>query len=290
MKMLCYCLLINAQQGIMQTLRQKAHVSLEEFREGKQSPLTSMLPYKPFEVAPEVDEGDELSKLGGKTRLISQKDSKTPSPLLTRSPNTQNPIVPLPLPDGSSSIHPSVLDYLSTFPLHAQGGKHDGQYQDRDMFSIPSSGLYRFEDEQGFPSHQLPTPTSASATNVNNALVLPSPHAHQQPGQPPQGASGNQAAYFPQYFPVFDYGSSSAYAAGPPMHASTSATPTGVAPSALGGMGYDQDHPMSYDGSSLHGRVNGLNGYAQKDPRDITPETSMHTTWMDLVSQMSGIN
>ena len=286
----------------MQTLRQKAHVSLQEFREGKQSPLTSMLPYKPLEGTPEADEVDELSKLGGKTRLISQKDSKAGSPLLmTRSPNTQNQIVPLPLqPDSSTTIHPSVFDYLSTFPAPSQGSRHDGQYQDREMFAVPSDGLYRFEDDQqSFSSQQLPTPTSASSTNANS-LVLPSPHpqphAHQASQHQSHHGGGSGQPYFPQYFPVFDYGSSSAYASGPSIHASTptSAAPLSAHPGGMSSMSYDHDHQMSYDGSAMHARANGIgssmNGYV-RDPREITPpEASMHNTWMDLVTQMSGMN
>lgn len=277
----------------MQTLRSKAHLSLQEYRDGKQSPLTSMLPYKPFEGTPEADDGDELSKLGGKTRLISQKENKPPSPLMTRSPNTHNPIVPLPLqPDGSSSIHPSVLDYLSTFPVPGQGGRSDAHYQNRDVFAVPQSGLYRFEDDQTFSS-QLPTPTSA--TNPNNSLLLPSPHSHShihphQNQNHPSSSShgGNSQPYFPQYFPVFDYGASSAYGSSsmhPPNQSSVGSSSAGMS-----SLSYDQDHTMSYDGSVMPGQVNGMNGYAQKDPREISPDTSMHSTWMDLVTQMSGIN
>lgn len=75
--------------------------------------------------------------------------------------------------------------------------------------------------------------------------------------------------------------------------------------------GYEHDQSMGYGGHEqtspgaggidmgmiegggmgMNG-VSGLNGYGQgrtRDSVDLSPETSMHTTWMDLVSQMSGM-
>ncbi|EJD07479.1 uncharacterized protein FOMMEDRAFT_115738 [Fomitiporia mediterranea MF3/22] len=313
----------NKVLGIMQTLRQKAHTSLQEFREGKMSPVSANLSYKMFhEGTPELDEDDELSKLGGKTRLISQKEqSKSPSPLapspllVTRSPNTHNPVVPLPLPDASSGVHPNVVEYLSTFhfPAGAQQGRHLAPmaHEQRSLFTNQQGpGMYRssFESDGAGASAMhfnssvdlqspLPTPTSASSSQTSHQFVLPNPQAQGHTTSTTATTSGNQQNYFPQYFPVFDYGtaasgSGSGYA---PMQLTTTNTAA-----------FEQDHPMAYDsvsaasqngGISLNGgALNGINGIdARSYPsanghqgrRDITPEASMHTAWMDFVNQMS---
>ncbi|KAH8116341.1 fungal-specific transcription factor domain-containing protein [Phellopilus nigrolimitatus] len=301
--------------NIMQNLHQKAHISLQEFREGKQSPVSSNMSFRPFlEGSPEVEEDDELSKLGGKTRLISQKDpTKSPSPsLVTRSPNTQNPIVPLPLPNASDGVHPSVVEYLSSFnfptsasrmqpsaptqppppppsmypvqsPSVFTAGRNAGTYEGVDgagaMHFHPNSELHAREAIQ--------SPTSASSTSGGaHTLVLPSQHhaspvlAHGHGG----AATGSHQQYFPQYFPVFDYGTAGSEAYSPMQLAGPSA-------------GYEQDHAMGYDGvvtpNGVNSGINGINGRAyagangHQGRRDITPEASMHTAWMDFVTQMS---
>ncbi|KAI5122508.1 hypothetical protein M0805_001416 [Coniferiporia weirii] len=273
--------------GIMQNLQQKAQLSLREFREGKQSPLQSNLPYKPFmEGTPDTDEDDELSKLGGKTRLITQKDlTKSPSPILTtRSPNTHNPIVPLPLPDASAGVHPSVVEYLSSFNFPA-GGRQGAQHMqgDQAMYAAGPSGYATPVRSSGaihyHPGVQaadaLPTPTSP-----NHTLVLPSPH-QVSPAHAPAASDGQQA-YFPQYFPVFDYGTSGGTPGYPPMQLSGP------------GAAYEQDHTMSYEAVSPHSAGGaGINGRVYADAnghherRDITPEANMHSAWMDFVTQMS---
>lgn len=284
----------------MQNLQQKAHTSLQEFREGRMSPVTANISYKLFhEGTPEVEDDDELSKLGGKTRLISQKEhSKSPSPqVATRSPNTHNPIVPLPMPDATADVHPSVVEYLSSFnyPAGGQQGRHVGQMQEQPIYGPQTAGLYRFEDDRGSASavhyHELPsplpTPTSASSSS-SHGLVLPT----QQQAQP-QGHPSEQQPYFPQYFPVFDY--------------NTAQVGTGYAPMQVtgGSADFEQDHHMSYEtlppqssaivslnGSGMNGMNTidtrsyaGANGHQAR--RDITPDANMHTAWMDFVSQMS---
>ena len=163
-------------QDIMLTLQKKAHISLNEFRKGKISPITRQLsshsePGSPFE------ENDELSTLGGRTRLVAKKDSLSPqsSPaVIDRSPTSSNPIVPLPLASGSNHVHPTVVDYLKTFG-HANGSHTNGPtYTDASAFNTPIREHY-----------------DASGYNDCPAQIQP---MELVPGQ------------FPNYFPVYDYG------------------------------------------------------------------------------------
>ena len=294
----------------MQNLRQKAHISLREFREGRLSPVAGNISYKMFhEGSPELEEDDELSKLGGKTRLISQKEqSKSPSPLLvTRSPNTHNPVVPLPLAEGSTEVHPSVFEYLSSF------GRPGQAQQDPRVFGTQQGpGMYRSYENEGANASAmhfnpnvelqspgvLPTPTSASSSTSQN-LVLPSPHGQGHGASSNAGGSGasgqqqqQQQNYFPQYFPVFDYGT----AAG-----SSSNGYTQMQLAAANTAGFEQDHsmvpyedvPATNGGVGISGAsgMNGMNGidtrsYANANGMQ-TSEASMHTTWLDFVRQMS---
>ncbi|KAG8220860.1 hypothetical protein J3R82DRAFT_2355 [Butyriboletus roseoflavus] len=160
---------------IMITLQKKAHISLNEFRKGKISPLARQLsshsePGSPFE------ENDELSTLGGRTRLVAKKDSLSPqsSPtVIDRSPTSSNPVVPLPLASGSNQVHPNVVDYLKTFG-HAAGTHTNGAtYTDASAFNTPIREQY---EPSGYND----------ATQIQPMELVP--------GQ------------YPNYFPVYDYG------------------------------------------------------------------------------------
>ncbi|KIJ61993.1 hypothetical protein HYDPIDRAFT_115133 [Hydnomerulius pinastri MD-312] len=166
---------------IMITLQKKAHLSLNEFRKGKVSPLTRQIssqsePGSPFE------EDDELSTLGGKTRLVAKKDSLSPtsSPqVMDRSPTSLNPVVPLPLTSGSNQVHPSVVDYLRTFG-HTPVPRPSGPtYTDASAFSM-----------------------SPIREHGNHYDSFASPQESQSQVQPMELVPGQ----FPSYFPVYDYG------------------------------------------------------------------------------------
>lgn len=157
-------------------LQKKAHISLNEFRRGKISPLSRQLsnhsePESPFE------EDDELSTLGGKTRLVSKKDSLSPqsSPaVVDRSPTSSNPVVPLPLASGSNHVHPNVVDYLKTFGHTATPHTNMPTYTEASAFNTPIRERYETSGYNDSPVQIQPM-----------ELV---------PGQ------------FPNYFPVYDYG------------------------------------------------------------------------------------
>lgn len=160
----------------MITLQKKAHISLNEFRRGKVSPLSRQLSNHSEPVSP-FEEDDELSTLGGKTRLVAKKDSFSPqsSPaVIDRSPTSSNPVVPLPLTTGSNQVHPTVVDYLKTFGHTAGSHTNVPTYGEASAFSAPIREHYETSGYNDSPVQTQPM-----------ELV---------PGQ------------FPNYFPVYDYG------------------------------------------------------------------------------------
>lgn len=111
--------IIYVSQRIMLHLQQKAHYALDEFRRGN-APNISRYPGSD-PVTPDTD-NDELAILGGKTRLVGKVEPTSPQ-LLERSPNSHNPIVPLPLsPAMQTNMDPSVVEYLQSFG--PAGGGH----------------------------------------------------------------------------------------------------------------------------------------------------------------------
>ncbi|KAF8141711.1 fungal-specific transcription factor domain-containing protein [Boletus edulis] len=160
---------------VMITLQKKAHLSLNEFRRGKISPLSRQLsnhsePGSPFE------EDDELSTLGGKTRLVAKKDSLSPqsSPaVIDRSPTSLNPVVPLPLATGANQVHPTVVDYLKTFGHSAGSHTNVPSYAEASAYSTP------------IREHYEPCGYNDSPAQIQPMELVP--------GQ------------FPNYFPVYDY-------------------------------------------------------------------------------------
>lgn len=155
----------------MITLQKKAHISLNEFRRGKISPLSRQLSNHSEPVSP-FEEDDELSTLGGRTRLVAGKCSMSPqsSPaVIDRSPTSSNPIVPLPLSTGSNQVHPTVVDYLKTFGHTAGSHTNVPTYAEGSTFSAPIREHYETPGYNDQPMELVP-------------------------GQ------------FPNYFPVYDYG------------------------------------------------------------------------------------
>lgn len=160
----------------MIALQKKAHISLNEFRRGKISPLSRQLSNHSEPGSP-YDEDDELTTLGGTTRLVAKKDSMSPlsSPaVVNRSPTSSNPVVPLPLGTGSNHVHPTVVDYLKTFG-HATGSHtNTPTYADAPAFNTPVREHFE-------------------TSGYNDSQVQMQP-MELVPGQ------------FPNYFPVYDYG------------------------------------------------------------------------------------
>lgn len=208
-------------------LQEKAHFSLEEFRRGKGSPMSR---YGPTNVpASPEDDDDELSMLGGKTRLVSKKEPGSPT-IIDRSPTSHNPIVPLPLsPTMQNQVHPSVLEYLQSFNnsghsqhvQHTQTSSHTNGFSN-DLGSGANHESYSDVDISPVSMYGMSTlPAQSYQETSSSYLPQQSMQGMMQSTQPmtshrqaPQMSSRNDAT-FPQYFPVYDYGgSSSSYANG----------------------------------------------------------------------------
>ncbi|KAF8885022.1 fungal-specific transcription factor domain-containing protein [Infundibulicybe gibba] len=180
--------------GIMLHLQEKAHYSLDEFRNGKGSPLSRYA--SSSEPPTPVDDNDELSVLGGKTRLVAKKEPSSPTLL------------------DQQQVHPSVIDYLQSFqPQPQQHSASSGHsFTDADISPASAYGLSpmntQFHTEpssfliQTQPSQLVPPQPIMSQQNHTSS---PSHMSRQHPGMLDNNSSA--AHSLPQYFPVYDYGS-----------------------------------------------------------------------------------
>lgn len=184
-------------QDIMRNLQQKAHASLAAFRN---SPTQLKSPSEPATPADSVN--SELNILGGRTRLVASKE-KSMSPLLQdRSPTSLNPIVPLPLKQGDwqeESVHPSVVQYLRTFPITGQP-QMNGYSHEQPMAGPSNLGMHQMPRHHSgsFDQHHQQPELSPISTSFSQDMY------QQQLGMMPM--DGVMSTNFPQYFPVFDYG------------------------------------------------------------------------------------
>ncbi|PPQ65877.1 hypothetical protein CVT24_011208 [Panaeolus cyanescens] len=199
----------NAQKvlKIMLDLRERAHASLEEYQRGKGTPVNR---YNTAPVSPDAD-NDELSLLGGKPRLISPKDPSSPS-LTERSPNSHNPIVPLPLSPNLQN-NPYIIEYLGSFGNNNVGVNH-GQHP----MASGSNGAYpqapgSATTQSSFSEMDL-SPVQMygmSTTSSNNTYTTePSSYGGQQ-SMHGLMESNVRHQELPQYFPVYDYGTTAGY-------------------------------------------------------------------------------
>jgi hypothetical protein len=187
-------------------LREKAHASLQGFKDGRGSPLIRTVALSDGDVSME---DDELAILGGRTRLVGKGSAPTrpPSPVvLQESPTSHHPVIPFPLKGGiDEHVHPTVLDYLRTF------GPSRGPSQPSQPPlppPVPAPPL-RSANNVPFTSPQLPD----AATFFDFAASYPSPtvssshsSAPQTPGTVIPPDNSLDMSVFPAYFPVFDYG------------------------------------------------------------------------------------
>lgn len=194
----------------MLRLQERAHLSLEEFRSGKGSPLHryGATPESPAS----VDDNDELSILGGKTRLVAKKEPSSPSlHFVDRSPTSHNPVVPFPPPPDASQFDDNVIAYLRSFDR--------GQEVSLQQQPPPITPQTTYGEEP--PSMSMYGMTSFS-TAFHQEPQGYEPQTHSQGGMPPLngiGAAPQQPSHhqgmmdtqstnttvFPPYFPVFDY-------------------------------------------------------------------------------------
>jgi hypothetical protein len=172
---------------IMLKLQERARNSLSEHRKGLSSP-PGRNGLTPNPVTPVED--DELATYGGKTRLVAKKEPTSP-PLITVSPTSFNPVVPLPLsPSHEPRVHPNVVEYLRTFAPTPNPGSHT-------MAASPTTP--QFTDTSMYGMSTMP----GAFTSETNMFHQPQHHSHMQPDHT---LSMDTGGTFPQYFPVYDYG------------------------------------------------------------------------------------
>lgn len=253
-------------------LQEKAHFSLEEFRRGKGSPLSRYTSTN-ISTSPDGDD-DELSILGGKTRLVSKKEPGSPT-IIDRSPTSQNPIVPLPLsPTMQDQVHPSVLEYLQSFNNsgHSQqlqqtqtssntngfsngiasSTNHDS-YSDVDISPVSIYGMSTLPPQ----SFQEASPTYLPRHTLQD-IMQPTQQNMTSHHQAPHISTSRNDAAFPQYFPVYDYGSSSSYTNG-------------------NGNSFGQGPPPILDANPAPGQRRSSG----------SPDVNMQSTWQDFVNNLA---
>ena len=258
----------------MLQLQKKAHFSLEEFRRGKATPLTR------YRHATEGgrDTEDELSVLGGKTRLVSKKETLSPI-LLQRSPTSQNPIVPLPL--SSPELPPNIKEYLNSFRPRSNGQAQDSEMYPQFSQPQPPSTL-NFANGAISPHDQRSSfmPTDMGQTSLygvqptyrRETMGYPQQSFDQSLISPQnrQGLAIDTAAgirkndvSFPQYFPVYDYGqASTSYTNGSTLYGNEQS------------LGVMVNSPVS--AMSQHSRLS-----------DSPDANNMQATWLDFVNAMA---
>ncbi|KIY52929.1 hypothetical protein FISHEDRAFT_69385 [Fistulina hepatica ATCC 64428] len=225
---------------IMLQLRQRAHNCLDQWRKGAVSTSST-------------DDQDELSVLGGKTRLV--KEEPASPQIIDRSPNSHNPVIPLPLSPGTGSqMDASVLEYLGSFSH--QGHHPQQQYVDlpsaMSMYPVPhmppiNTGSSSSSSSSGFRSAggaytSFADVNGQSSNATSQRSTLPSIHAV------PSMGYGASSTSFPQYFPVYDY-SSGSYGSVPMIS------------------------PISA----------GINGSPNTQRASSSPEETMQSTWQSFV-------
>lgn len=185
----------------MLDLRVRAHECLDEFRKGNNGRSGSAL-----DALTPPNDNDELAILGGKTRLVKKEPG---SPHMFGSPNTHNPVVPLPL-SPTASAHPNVVEYLNSFQYQQQPTSASSNSYSDDSISpvstyglsaLPANPIHDFHPESS--GYQPATPTSQTMLQSGEPSSFQQQHQH---SSSVNGSSG--LASFPQYFPVYDYGSS----------------------------------------------------------------------------------
>jgi hypothetical protein len=194
---------------VMVKLREKAHASLQAFKDGRASPFSRTVALSDSDISME---DDELAILGGKTRLVGKGSVPTrpPSPvMLQESPNSHRPVIPFPLKQGiEEHVHPTVLDYLRTFGPNRGATRTPAQLPPITAPPPTRANSVLFS---------TPPPLPDAATFFDFAASYPSPpvsSTHSSAPHTPRNVVSPDNALdmsaFPAYFPVFDYGGSSA--------------------------------------------------------------------------------
>ncbi|KAH9989846.1 hypothetical protein BJV77DRAFT_1015520, partial [Russula vinacea] len=152
---------------VMIKLREKAHASLQAFKDGRGSPLVRTVTLSDADV---TMEDDELAALGGRTRLVGKGSAPTrPSTpvIMQESPTSHHPGI-------DEHVHPTVLDYLRTFG--------------------PSQASQ--------PPQPITVPITAPPSRASSMLFTPPPLS--DPGAPPISSSVSSAPQTPRTVGLVD--------------------------------------------------------------------------------------
>ncbi|KAK0202818.1 fungal-specific transcription factor domain-containing protein [Desarmillaria ectypa] len=193
--------------AIMLRLQEKAHMSLDDFRKGKGSPIGR---YSVQDPQSPVDEDDELAMLGGKSRLV-KKEPSSPA-LLDRSPNSHAPVVPLPLAP-TADMDSNMLAYLGSFGTNHQpepmsSTSSHTSFSDTDISPVSMYGMSTLPSTSTFQSDPSFLSQSQSMLQNHHQQQQTSPLSHATHRQNSSISNGHSQTLngFPQYFPVYDYG------------------------------------------------------------------------------------
>jgi hypothetical protein len=195
----------------MITLREKAHASLQAFKDGKESPLTRPVALSDGDVSME---DDELTLLGGKTRLVgrgSTAPTRAPTPTtVQQSPAANQLLFPFPLEQGMDEhMHSTVLDYTNAFvplpPLTQSPTAINLNFPTNMHIPSPSPEAAAFFDiNASYPSPPISSADS-SAIHTPRSFSLPDDTL--------------DASIFQSCFPGLEYGSTTSVGAlGSPIH------------------------------------------------------------------------
>ena len=175
----------------MTRLRDKAHASLQAFKDGRGSPLVRTVALSDNDRSMQ---DDELAMLGGRTRLVSKGSAPTrpPSPIVVQQSMASNHLhIPFSLEQGlGEHVHPTIMNYQNAFvpplpPSHPCAAANNMQH----LFSpLPDAAAF---------SASYPSPPVSAESSV-----------HQTPRSLGPSDDTLDTSVFLTYFPGLEYGGS----------------------------------------------------------------------------------
>ncbi|TFK74894.1 hypothetical protein BDN72DRAFT_787970 [Pluteus cervinus] len=185
---------------VMLRLQEKAHYSLNDFRQGSISPLQRNPHNVESPTSPDYD--DELALFGGKTRY-KKEPSSPPLQFLERSPISQNPVVPFP-PFNSEQVDRNVIEYLGSFNRSelSQLPQRGPTALFSDTLSPSAYGISGYSTpDPPLTYNQQHRPDGLMSSQINN----PSQEALNPLQHSSMSSTAIDSRAFPPYFPVYDY-------------------------------------------------------------------------------------
>jgi len=190
-------------------LREKARASLQAFKDGRESPLARPVTLSDGDVSLE---DDELTMLGGKTRLVgrgSAAPTRAPTPtVVQQSPAVNHLLFPFSMEQGiDEHMRPTVLNYPNAFvplpPLSQSPTAINLNFPTNMHIPSPSPEAAAFFDINA--SYPSPPISDSSALHTPRSFTLPDDTL--------------DASIFQTCFPGIEYGSTTGVGTlGSPIH------------------------------------------------------------------------